>query len=247
MRFWHVFAILLILGSVQGAVQIFWPTAAQVGGGASFYLGKVGPGHEILIITDRGPEEDPYTDVFVAPNWLKSYTIDGDRMYIHIEVPRNETGPKQFCVELSGQYSRDSFCPSILITPGLLDFDVQKNVLEGYAGRPLSIATLLKNASAGETDTKISCSMGEKYCKDVTVHLRAGDVKEPELRVIYPFPGTYNVRITMTDVRSGQETTRDVQIHLKPSVQNSMRMLRWGLPIYFPFALPALSLTSLVG
>ena len=247
MRFWHVFAILLILGSAHATVQIFWPTVAEVGGGASFYLGKVAPGHEILIITDRGPEEDPYTNVAVTPDWLKNYTIDGDRMYIRIALPKDESGTKQFCVELSGEYSRDSFCPSILITSGLIDFDVQKNVIEGYAGGYVPITTILKNASSGETDVKISCSLGEKYCKSVTVHLRAGDVREPEIRVMYPFPGTYNVKITMTDLRSGQETTRDVQIQLKPSIQNSMRMLRWGLPIYFPFALPALSLTSLVG
>jgi len=247
MRFWHVFAILLILSSAYATVQIFWPTAAEVGGGASFYIGKISPGHEMLIITDRGPEEDPYTDVTVTPDWLKKYTIDGDRMYIWITIPKGESGTKQFCVELSGQFSRDSFCPSILITSGLVDFDVQKNVVEGYAGVYVPVATMVKNASSGETDVAISCSLGEKYCKTVTTHLRAGDVKEPEIRIIYPFPGTYNVKLTTTDILSGQETTKDVQIHLKPSIRNSMRMLRWGLPTYFPFALPALSITSLVG
>lgn len=247
MRFWHVFAILLIISSAMAAVQIFWPTAAETGGGGSFYLGKVAPGHEILIITDRGPKEDPYTNVTVSPDWLDRYQIDGDRMYIYITVPAEVSGSRQFCVELSGEYSSDSFCPSILVTSGLIDFEVQRNVLEGLAGVYLPVATMVKNGSSGETDIEISCSLGEKYCRTVREHVRAGDVIEPEIKIMYPFPGTYDVYVKMRDVRSGQEETRRVQILLRPSLQNNMRVLRWGLPVYFPFALPALSITSVVG
>lgn len=247
MKYWHVFAILLILGSAFAAVQVFWPTEAEIGGGASFYLGKASPGHTILIITDRGPKEDPYTRATITPNWPMSYTIDGDRMYIRVTVPRDESGTKQFCLELAGEYSRDSFCPSILITSGLVDFDVQRNVVNGTAGRYVPVVTFLKNASAGETAVQISCSLGEKYCEPINVELRAGDVKQPEIKIMYPFPGTYNIQITMTDMSSGETVTRDVQVNFKPSLQNDMRLLRWGLPIYFPFALPALAITSLVG
>ncbi len=247
MRFWHVFAILLALGNAFAAVQVFWPTPASVGGGASFYLGKVAPGHEILIVTDRGPEEDPYTNVAVSPNWLKSYTIDGDRIYIKVQIPKDVSGARQFCIELSGEFARDSFCPSVLVVPGLLEFDVQRNVVSGEAGRYVPVATLVKNGSAGQTEVRISCSLGEKYCKDVKTFMRAGDVKEPVIKIMYPFPGTYNVKIYADDLLSGQHEERDVQIKLKPSLSNDMRILRWGLPIYFPFALPALAITSLVG
>lgn len=247
MRFLPAFAILLILGSGHAAVQVFWPTGAEVGDGASFYLGKVSPGHVLLIITDRGPEEDPYTTVAITPEWPLSYTIDGDRMYIRVRVPKDESGTRQFCLELSGEYSRESFCPSILVTPGLLEFYVQKNVESGVAGERIAVATLVKNASAGETTVRISCSLREKYCRPVKVHVMAGDIKQPELNVVYPFPGIYNIKVIAEDLGSGETKTEDVQIVVRPALRNSMLMLRWGLPVYFPFVMPALAAMSVVG
>ena len=247
MRYWLVFAILLMLSEGYAAVQVFWPVGAEVGDGASFYLGKISPGHRLLIITDRGQEEDPYTEVAVTPNWPLKYGAGGDRMYIQVQIPGGVSGTKQFCLELAGEYSREAFCPSILISPGLVDFHVQRNVVDGAAGKYIPMATVVKNASAGETTIRISCSSKEGYCKPVEVHMRAGEIKQQEINVMHPFPGIYNVEITMEDISSGEVEKKDVQVIVRPTLKNNMSMMMWGLPVYAPIVMPALAILSLVG
>ena len=247
MRCWLVFAILLMLSDVYAAVQVFWPVGAEVGDGASFYLGKASRGHWLLIITDRGPEEDPYTEVAVTPNWPLKHSIGGDRMYIQVQIPEEASGTKQFCLELAGEYSREAFCPSILISHGLVDFHVKRNVVGGAAGEYIPVATVVKNASAGETAVRISCSPKEGYCEPVEVNVMAGDIKQPEINVMHPFPGIYNVEVTMEDLSSGEVERKDVQVIVRPTLKNNMSIMRWGLPVYAPLVMPALAILSLVG
>lgn len=246
MRYLTVFAALLVLSSCHAAVQVFWPTGAEAGGGSSFYLGKVAPGHVVTIITDRGPEEDPYTGADITPDWRMSYRVSGDRMYIKFHVPEDERGAKQVCIELYGEYSRESFCPSMLVSPDLMDFHVQRNVVEGPAGEEIPIKTLVKNASAGDTAVRVSCTLEEKYCRQAEVKIRAGNMVQPEVRVVYPFPGIYRLRLVAEDLRSGETDVVEAQVVVRPTLKNSMRVLNWGLPVYFPPALPALAITSLV-
>lgn len=246
MRWWFVFVALFVLGGGYSAVQVFWPNGAKIGDGASFYLGKVSPGHVFTIITDRGPREDPYTGAVVTPQWPIRYRAVGDRMYIEIGVPPNESGTKRLCLELFGEYSRESFCPSVLVVPDLIDFHLLSNVIEGKVDGEIPIKAIVKNASIGETAVRISCSTEEGRCSPAEINVQAGSIGEAEIGVVFPFPGTYTVKVEMEDVHSGEREVEDAQIIVKPSLRSNLSVLRKGIPIYFPFLMPAFALYSMV-
>ncbi len=247
MKYWIAFAALLSLLSTASAIQMFYPISHVFSDNESYSIGAVAPGHTIAIITDRGPSTDPYTTAKIDKNWQYSYTISGNNMYIYVTVPKNvPRGPAQICITLSGNQSAETFCPSFYVMNGLVSAEMDGNTVIAPAGSRGIARIILTSTSIGETDVSIRCSLGKQFCPQETVHLGKEHAKLVEYPMKYPYPGIYPVKITVTDMGSGDQMQKAITFVVVPSVKNDMGAMHWGIPISAPILQPIMSLLALV-
>ncbi len=247
MRYWSVFAALLMAISSALAVQMYYPVAHVFGDGESYSIGTIAPGHTLSIIIDRGPQNDPWIGAKLDRNWPYRVEISGDRMYIYITIPKDvQLGAKHVCITTYGQSSAETFCPAILIANGLLSAEIGNPQTIAEAGDYAKIKTLIKSKSIGETDVSINCSLGKPYCTESTVHIATEKAKLIEYPVSYPFPGIYTMDLRITDMGSGDQIKKTVTLVFTPSIRNDMGALRWGVPVSAPILQPIMTLLAMV-
>ena len=247
MRYWSIFAALLIVLKAAFAVQMYYPVSHVFANGESYSIGTIAPGHTLSIIIDRGDAQDPWIGVKLDKNWDYRFDISGNNVYIYITIPRDsKNGPSQVCITAYGQNSAETFCPSFLVANGLISAEIGKETIIVPAGDQAKLPVLIQSKSIGETDVSIACSMKKPYCTESTTHIGTEKAKIVNYHASYPFPGTYTITLTVTDMGSGDEVQKNVTLVVTPSIRNDMGALHWGIPISAPVLQPIMSLLSLV-
>ena len=237
-----MFVLFLLLNSALALVHVYYPISADVGTGEDVYVGKIGRGHTVMFIVDRGPEEDPYSRVSVD-GWKYSWEAYGNRLWIYVEIPQDAKESTRACIELRGNASYDEFCPVFTVESGLLEAYPEQAEVNGWAGYDVPFRIVLLNRSVGSTKALVRCTT--LPCGEKEVEIGPGDVKEVELSVNYPISGEWSVGISVEDLGNGERGGGYVTLHLLPNIPNHLGIARKSV-VLNPFLLPVYALLAVI-
>ncbi len=239
---------LMLAYEALAAVQIYYPVSGSAGGGSSVYIGQVSPGSTVTIITDRGPQSDPWSKVITTPaSWAGGYFVQGNRLYIEVNVPKTASGAKTVCFQLLGKQSSESFCAALLITTGLMEFNVPEKTVSVGAGETARIPFLVINRGAGSYSVRIISSLPKPFFTETIVRMDPFSAKTGQVTMKFPFPGEYRVILTARNEGDGEQKSSEIALFVYPTISSDFRLVQWGFPFSNPLLWPIMTVLGAAG
>ena len=207
------------------------------------YIGQVSPGSTVTIITDRGPQSDPWSKVITSPaSWAGGYFVQGNRLYIEVNIPRNASGAKTVCFQLLGNNSSESFCAALLVTTGLMEFNVPNKTVYVGAGNTISVPFIVINRGAGSYSVRVLSSLPTQFFRGTTIKIDPFSARTGEVAIRYPFPGEYHVILTARNLGDGEQRSSEIALFVYPTIDNDFKLVQWGFPFSNPFLWPLMTI-----